>query len=203
MAVDKKRLANLKAKLPSSIAIFPYIGDRVLLVAASLNGGNVLDCFVEMLIGWNDELGFRHPNARTFEETKNLTWNKLFEISTDFLEIDSKLVCKPTLFGERHDSEAFASIHNIFADNTKLGAVFVSMCDGLVKNLTSMFPEDILIDDLGCQRIVATGSGVLRNPILKSQLQDCFKNLSVVFKESSDSAAGAAMFSRDQLKNIS
>lgn len=41
----------------SSVAFFPYFGSSYLAVAASLNGGNVLATFVEMLTGWMKELG--------------------------------------------------------------------------------------------------------------------------------------------------
>lgn len=41
----------------SSISYFPFFEDAYLAVAASLNGGNVLATFVEMLNAWMKELG--------------------------------------------------------------------------------------------------------------------------------------------------
>lgn len=41
----------------SPIAYFPYFEDTYLAVAASLNGGNVLATFVEMLAVWMRDLG--------------------------------------------------------------------------------------------------------------------------------------------------
>lgn len=41
----------------SPISYFPYFEDAYLAVAASLNGGNVLATFVEMLAAWMKELG--------------------------------------------------------------------------------------------------------------------------------------------------
>lgn len=41
----------------SAISYFPYFDDMYLAVAASLNGGNVLATFVEMLTGWMKALG--------------------------------------------------------------------------------------------------------------------------------------------------
>lgn len=41
----------------SSISYFPYFEDSYLAVAASLNGGNVLAWFVEMLKLWMKEFG--------------------------------------------------------------------------------------------------------------------------------------------------
>jgi len=202
MAIHVNKFESLKTKLPSSISVFPYIGDKVLLVSASLNGGNVLDNFIEMLIDWNSQLGFVQSEAsgQSVEEQKNDIWKKLIKISIPFLTEDSKLICKPKLFAERHDKLTFASIENIFSGNIKLGPLFVSICNGLVKNLDEMFPRKILIDDLNCKRIVATGSGVIKNPVLKYQLEKVFNGLPIVYKESSDSAVGAAMYLRDLLK---
>lgn len=41
----------------SSISYFPYFEGAYLAVAASLNGGNVLATFVEMLAAWMKDLG--------------------------------------------------------------------------------------------------------------------------------------------------
>lgn len=41
----------------SPISFFPYFDSSYLAVAASLNGGNVLATFVEMLTAWMKELG--------------------------------------------------------------------------------------------------------------------------------------------------
>lgn len=41
----------------SPVSYFPYFQDSYLAVAASLNGGNVLATFVEMLTSWMRELG--------------------------------------------------------------------------------------------------------------------------------------------------
>lgn len=41
----------------SSISYFPYFEDSYLAVAASLNGGNVLASFVEILKLWMKDIG--------------------------------------------------------------------------------------------------------------------------------------------------
>ena len=41
----------------SHALIWPYKGDKHLSVYASMNGGNVLSCFVTMLKGWMRDLG--------------------------------------------------------------------------------------------------------------------------------------------------
>ena len=194
MSITKSKYENIKHKLPKSISVIPYVGEKVILLAASLNGGNVLDKFVEMLIEWNSELGFTHQYG---ENSKDHIWSRLTNLSMKYLETETTLKCIPKLFAERHDTNTFASIENMFAGNMNLGEVFASICHGLVKNLIEMFPFDLLTNELGCTRVIATGSVVLKNPIIKAKLQYEFKNLPVVFKESNDSAIGAAMFLKE------
>ena len=93
MAIDVKKYESLKSKLPSSISVFPYIEDKVLLVSASLNGGNVLDNFIEMLIDWNSQLGFvqQQTYGHSVEEQKNIIWRKKILKIVNFL-----LFCKKT-----------------------------------------------------------------------------------------------------------
>lgn len=46
------------------IAHYPYFNDKYLAVAASLNGGNALAAFVQMLQQWTMELGFSVPQCK-------------------------------------------------------------------------------------------------------------------------------------------
>lgn len=60
----------------SSISYFPYFEDTYLAVAASLNGGNVLATFVEMLTEWMKELGvylFSYALVAEFKEDISTT----------------------------------------------------------------------------------------------------------------------------------
>lgn len=44
-------------KPAEAVTYFPYMNNRYLAVAASLNGGNVFASFVRMLAQWTAELG--------------------------------------------------------------------------------------------------------------------------------------------------
>lgn len=48
----------------SHIAHYPYFKGKYLAVAASLNGGNALAAFVQMLQHWTMELGFPVPQCK-------------------------------------------------------------------------------------------------------------------------------------------
>lgn len=194
MAITKSKYESIKHKLPKSISVIPYIGEKIILSAASLNGGNVLEKFVDMLIEWNSELGFTWQSS---ENAKEQIWSRLINLSMKYVETETTLRCIPKIFAERHDTKTFGSMENLLHSNMKLGEVFASICHGLVRNLIEMFPFDILTNELGCRRVIATGSVVLKNPIVKAKLEHELKELPIVFKESSDSAIGAAMFLKD------
>lgn len=52
----------------SSISYFPYFDSTYLAVAASLNGGNVLATFVEMLTSWMRELGLYSSSSSFYNQ---------------------------------------------------------------------------------------------------------------------------------------
>ena len=170
----------------------------MLLVSASLNGGNVLEHFVDLVLNWSSQLGFISQND---PKLKNLTWSKLIELSSEFVNTDSNPVCSPTLFAERHDKTKFGSIENICPGNTNVGQIFASICEGLIRNLHEMFPSELLINLIGCRRIVATGTAILNNPTLRTQLEKKYGSLPIVYKAAADSAVGAALLLRDSFKN--
>ena len=197
IAISALEYENIKVKLPSSVTINPYIDDQVLLVAASMNGGNVLDNFIDTLIEWNEQLGLKDIRNETVEQQKDKIWKKLISIAESNPNGKCELEFIPRLYGERHDTKTFGSLNNISVGNFKLGKVFNSLCNGLIQNLHDMFPMDILIKELGCKRIIATGSGIIKNPIVKKQLELVFNKLPIDYKDSSDSAVGAALFLKD------
>lgn len=51
--------------LEGRIAYYPYFDGKYLAVAASLNGGNALATFVQMLQQWTVELGFSVPQCKS------------------------------------------------------------------------------------------------------------------------------------------
>lgn len=196
MAVEKSTYKSVRHKLPSSVAIFPYFNGKLLLVAASLNGGNVLAHFVQMIQSWHRDLFNSEANDSSHEET---IWSKLIQAGLDSSTgQNATLVCKPTLFGERHAKETYASWLNIKPDNTSVGHVFHATCTGLINNLKEMFPLELLRNELGIKRIVGTGNALCRNPLLMKQLETQFE-LPVMFNKANDAALGASLFVRDFL----
>lgn len=64
----------------SSISYFPYFEGAYLAVAASLNGGNVLATFVEMLAAWMKDLGVFFCLVIVVQESGNTCWSTVFVV---------------------------------------------------------------------------------------------------------------------------
>ncbi|XP_068601040.1 sedoheptulokinase [Brachionichthys hirsutus] len=166
---------------PSSVSYVPYFKDSYLAVAASLNGGNVLAAFVEMLAAWLKELGT--------ELSETCLYEKLIHCGLG--QESSDLRVSPTLLGERHDPLCLGRVANISAANLSLGHVTRALCHGVLDNLTSMMPAERL-RQAGVRRIVSSGSAVVRNEVLRQEVEKAFP-FAVEYGQDADSAVGVAM----------
>ncbi|XP_041656646.1 sedoheptulokinase [Cheilinus undulatus] len=171
----------------SSIAYFPYFKDLYLAVAASLNGGNVLATFVEMLSAWMKELGAELSDSSLYEKL----------ISSALNQKTSDLRVSPTILGERHDPLSLGQVTNISTNNLSLGHVTRALCRGVLDNITSMMPSERL-QQAGVKRIVGSGSAIARNEVLRQEVEKAFSQ-PVVYRQNTDSAVGVAMVLCDLL----
>ncbi|XP_013875085.1 sedoheptulokinase [Austrofundulus limnaeus] len=171
----------------SSVSYFPYFSSSYLAVAASLNGGNVLATFVETLKTWTRELGL--------EQTDSFLYEKL--ITCALQQETSDLMVSPTVLGERHAPVRLGHVTNISTSNLSLGHVFRALCRGVLTNISSMMPAELL-HQAGVSRIVGCGSALARNEVLRQEVEKTFP-LQVTYGENADSAAGVAMVLCDRL----
>lgn len=169
--------------LDSPVEYFPYFNNQFITIAASLNGGNSLATFVRMLQQWTMDLGFSVPQSKV--------WERVLALSDDDDNAISDLVIVPTCLGERHAPDASGTMHNIRAGNLGLGQVFRALCRGLLENLHSMMPKEVL-QAAKKTRIVGNGSGLSRNKVLQKEVQQVYE-LPLVFTKGGDAAKGAGM----------
>ncbi|NWU97823.1 SHPK Sedoheptulokinase, partial [Upupa epops] len=165
----------------SAIAYFPYFNGDYLAVAASLNGGNVMATFVDMVAQWTEELGL--------EIQESTIYTKI--IKAALAQSDIKLSVHPTIFGERHVPEQLASVTNITVSDLSLGHVTRALCRGIVENLCAMLPVQCLVET-GVRRILGSGSALARNEVLRQEVERIFP-FPVVYGKDVDAAVGAAM----------
>ncbi|NXC14303.1 SHPK Sedoheptulokinase, partial [Corythaeola cristata] len=165
----------------SAVTYFPYFDGDYLAVAASLNGGNVLATFVEMVARWTEELGLQVQESAIYTKI----------IKAALAQKDSKLSVQPTMFGERHIPEQLASVTNIAVSELSLGHVTRALCRGIVENLCSLLPVQRLMET-GVRRILGSGSALARNEVLRQEVERIFP-FPVVYGKDVDAAVGAAM----------
>ncbi|XP_045473758.1 sedoheptulokinase-like isoform X2 [Harmonia axyridis] len=164
------------------MAYQPYFNGSHLAVAASLNGGNSLATFVKALQHWILELGIPIPQEKLYP--------KLIELSKGE-KASSDLVVNPTCWGERHNPGLTASVSNINVGNLELGQIFKAICEGMIRNLHSMMPKEVL-EQSNIKRIVCSGSGITRNETLQNAVKEIY-GIPYKIAKSSDAAKGAAM----------
>lgn len=167
----------------ATIEHLPYFNNTYLVVAASLNGGNVLATFVKMLQQWMLEFGFPIPQAKV--------WEKLIGLGLNVKDEQSIMNVNPLLLGERHAPTTKATVENIDLSNIQLGQVFRSLCNSIIQNLHSMMPKDVLLK-ANVKRIVGNGSGLSRNAVLQKAVEHYY-SLPLEFTSGGDAARGAAM----------
>ncbi|XP_017570350.2 sedoheptulokinase [Pygocentrus nattereri] len=169
------------------IAYFPYFHNTYLAVAASLNGGNVMATFVGMLTSWMKELGVELSESKVYS---TLVQCALTQPNTD-------LCVTPTLLGERHNPTSLGRVSDISPTNLSLGHVTRGVCRGILANLATMMPPQMLLA-AGVKRIMGSGSALSRNEVLKQEVER-MSPLPVVYGEDVDSAVGVAMVFNDKL----
>jgi len=190
LIVDKQENAQ-GDQLSSSMRV-PYFQSKDLLVAASLNGGNVLSAFVRLIYSWQTSLNTESPI------TIDQIWSRLIQLALQSSSTTTTLEhFSAALFGERHDPSLSAFITNIRSMNlfqlNDIGLVFRSICHWIIHNLFEMLGENTS----QIEGIIGTGSALMRNQILQNELNEKV-NGSIKYNENSDAAYGAALFALKQ-----
>ncbi|KAK1331504.1 hypothetical protein QTO34_009461 [Cnephaeus nilssonii] len=162
------------------VAYFPYFDRTYLAVAASLNGGNVLATFVQMLVQWTADLGV--------EVEESTVYSRMIQAAAE--QRDTCLTITPTVLGERHLPDQLASVTRISSSALSLGHVTRALCRGIVQNLHSMLPFQQL-REWGVERVVSSGSALSRNEVLKQEVQRAFPFPSVLWAGCGRSRGGS------------
>ena len=193
--ITESQLSTVREQHPH-VECWPYFGSQQLAVAASLNGGNVLMSFVDMLKEWVMELCQIAPNTdNVFAHLITAGHKKMTSARS---KGDEQIMIVPRVFGERHDPGSRASANTIGPMNTSLGCLFAALCRGLVRNLHELMPLSFL-KAVGVTTIAGTGNALLRNSVLQVAVSDCY-HLPVSLCANADASVGAALSALDAVK---
>nr|XP_046916610.1 sedoheptulokinase-like [Dermatophagoides farinae] len=189
LLVDKDGTLRIprKSQLPvQSYDYYPFKNNEYLLVAPSLNGGNVLQSF----------MGFLQSTVKCLtnnELTREEIWDKIFHKSPEEFsnhddnddndQSDERFISiKPTLFGERHDLSSVFSVNITGAKQPSLFNVINCLCIELIQNVFNMMPNvcETIRNNFNQKistKIICTGSVMANNPILQRSLLIVIKRI--------------------------
>ncbi|XP_067648673.1 sedoheptulokinase-like isoform X2 [Haliotis asinina] len=132
----------------------------------------------------------QEPDDAGFALSEADLWVKLNDMA---LKSEScSLSITPTLYGERHLPSLKASITGITSSNTSLGEVYRGLCDSIIDNLHTLMSTQFLTELGRVKRILASGSVITNNPIVRSRLEHVYKAIPILYGQAGDSAIGAA-----------
>jgi len=186
VVVDNHQISTL----PKGHAQFeyrPYPEGKSLAVAASLNGGSAWAWLADQVEKWLIELGL--PRV-----SKDYLYKRLNELGLQCINNDTTLEIKPIFYGERFDSSLRSIIAGIGLNNFDLGNIACAMARGIIENLRSMLPNDLLNHR---ERIVGSGNALRRTPLLQAIATEIFNVPIEINDKAEESACGAAINAMD------
>ncbi|CUT99324.1 sedoheptulokinase [Echinococcus multilocularis] len=193
------------------ISVWPFFhpNERI-VVAASLNGGNVIERFIKMLRVWCRQLGCPAiETAQIYEKLSHAASGQIERKDSPKAAMmsSSEINVDPRLFGERYCEavgvkdyepvEPGASVTNIHPDDVfSLPAIYAAVCRGVVRNLVSMAPPELLVW-ANVKQLYCMGGALKRNPLLLHQLKSEYSlaNVNCVSEDNVvEACVGAALF---------
>ena len=136
-----------------------------------------------MLMSWMKDLGVNDSLPST-DEIYHRILNSTEKKGSTSLKVD------PTFWGERYIPDQRGQVSNVTPENISLGDIGVALSHGLVENVQKMMSREFLKSH-GVQRIVGTGSALMKNQVLQRQVEQVF-GLPLVLRENVDASTGAA-----------
>lgn len=117
-------------------------------------------------------------------------WERITDLAQDNSSVETPMEILPMLYGERHLPTERAIVRNIDPHCLGLGKVSRALFRGVISNLRSMMPRDVLIEN-GIKRIIGSGTALTKNPNLQKELEEQY-DLPVIYGTGSDAAVGVA-----------
>ncbi|VDL79977.1 unnamed protein product [Nippostrongylus brasiliensis] len=183
-------------KMPITTHIFPFTKDLILVAAASMNGGNALDAFLKSIRQWSEEM--------TETKTPNVDMSRiLMEVDRGYLSqihftVSSQMEqgsgkdfpkVKAVFTAERGSPDTGAEICGL-KSNTSLTEMLIGVCEGVVHNLFSLVPSELLTS-FGVRKLFLCGNAKQSRFLvhIRRYLQEQGAELELVLAETDTSAA--------------
>jgi sugar (pentulose or hexulose) kinase len=161
----------------------PLPGERYLRVGASLCGGAAYAWLNHTVRGWLSDFGVHAEEQAIYERL-----NALAMTCNDA----GSLRVRTTFLGKRGDDSVQAgSIEGISLDNLQLGALARATLSGIIDELYDLYRAHAS-ETASYSRLIATGGGLRRNPLLPGLIEERFGLPVHVHQQRGTAALGAA-----------
>lgn len=158
--------------------------DRFMLVGAGLAGGDAY-AWVNRTIGrWLRELGF--------ELAPDDLYSRLTQLATT-ADSRGELRCEPLFRGTRQRPAVRGSFAGVTEDNFTLGNIARSVLVGVAEAMRWFFDNAGNARPKEFTRIIGSGNGLRRNPLLSRALEDVFSSEVWLPRHVEEAAFGAAL----------
>jgi sugar (pentulose or hexulose) kinase len=158
---------------------------RLMLVGPGLSGGDAY--------AWVNRTAAIWLAAFGAERSTDEIYARMNELAAAIRENDDTLVCAPLFRGTRWKPAARGDFHNVTFDNFSLGHVARAVLRGIAQGMYSFYEGAGSSRPDGLDRIIGSGNGLRKNPLLVSEISRRF-NRPVWFPAHTQEAAyGAAL----------
>ncbi|VDN04456.1 unnamed protein product [Thelazia callipaeda] len=169
----------------TSLLTEPFFGNKRLIVAASMNGGNAIDIIAQKMIEWASELVSDNKSLK-------VDYNKLNDILTKPEKCTSSVVRVEPIFLPERGSTATSCISGI-SPRTTVNEVFQGIACGIVCNLFRLLPPQEL-QRWNVKRVILAGNAN-KTCFVREITQQCEGRLQILtgFTNTCSAAYGAAL----------
>jgi len=163
------------------IEIRPYPGSRLLFVGASLNGGAAYALLRRFFAGAG------RPGD---------VYQWMNEQASSVPPGCDGLVCVPRFHGERGSEDVRGELHSITETNLTPAHVCRAALEGMARSLRDLRDHA----GVAVTRLVGSGNGIKRNPVLQRILRDTFGEELVLSHHDEEACLGAALLAAQMMK---
>lgn len=157
---------------------------RYMLVGAGLSGGDAYAWVNRTVTNWLEAFGVRLSSEEVYARVNALAAS---------LAGPEGLACEPLFRGTRRQPDARGQFAGIRFDNFSVGHVARAVLDGVARGFYSFYEEAGEATPTHLSRIIGSGNGLRKNPLLVEALENVFQR-PVWFPAHEDEAAyGAAL----------
>lgn len=157
---------------------------RYMLVGAGVTGGDAYAWVNRTVAGWLEAFGLHLTNDEIYARVNTLAAN---------LTGTEGLSCTPFFRGTRRRPEARGEFNGIRFDNFTLGHVARAVIEGVARGLYSFYEAAGSAQPAQLSRIVGSGNGLRKNPLLVDTLERIFERTIWFPVHEEEAAYGAAL----------